>query len=165
MPQRWRQKILWITTLPLLVNAFAPTARLSPPFSARRTFPSTSNLIVPTVAPQSSLPAVRSTHPALFSSSNPDQGGDSADAEVPLDNTKSEESTGPLQKLKKYFSPPDDGLTFRQRLAKMGLAAVLSYGWVSNMSYSVSVSLAWYVSSKRVRIEFLLMHSKAGCSH
>jgi hypothetical protein len=27
----------------------------------------------------------------------------------------------------------------------------LSYGWVSNMSYSVTVSLAWYIFSKRVR--------------
>lgn len=31
----------------------------------------------------------------------------------------------------------------------MGLAAALSYGWVSNMSYSVTVSLAWYISCKR----------------
>lgn len=53
------------------------------------------------------------------------------------------------QRIKKYFSPPDDGLTFRQRLAKMGLAAVLSYGWVSNMSYCVSVSAAWYIFSSQ----------------
>jgi hypothetical protein len=45
----------------------------------------------------------------------------------------------------------EDDLTFRQRLAKMGLAAVLSYGWVSNMSYCVTVSLAWYIFSKQVR--------------
>lgn len=45
----------------------------------------------------------------------------------------------------------DDGLTFKQRLAKMGLATMLSYGWVSNMSYSVTVSVAWYIFSKQVR--------------
>ena len=52
--------------------------------------------------------------------------------------------------LKQYVAPPDDGSNFRERLAKLGLAAALSYGWVSNMSYSVSVSLAWYIFSKRV---------------
>lgn len=57
---------------------------------------------------------------------------------------------GVWENLKQYVSPPDDGSTFRQRLAKLGLAAALSYGWVSNMSYSVSVSLAWYIFSKRV---------------
>ena len=36
----------------------------------------------------------------------------------------------------------DDGLTFRQKLAKMGLSVLLSYGFVSNMSYCVTVSLA-----------------------
>ena len=39
----------------------------------------------------------------------------------------------------------DDKLTFRQKLAKMGLAAMLSYGFVSNMSYAVTVSCAWYI--------------------
>lgn len=60
-----------------------------------------------------------------------------------------------LQRLKKPFAKKeeDDGLTFRQRLAKMGLAAVLSYGMVSNISYSISVSLAWYIFSSRVRID------------
>jgi hypothetical protein len=56
-----------------------------------------------------------------------------------------------LQWIRSYFVPKKDNLTFRQRLAKMGLAAVLSYGWVSNMSYSVTVSLAWYIFSKQVR--------------
>jgi hypothetical protein len=35
-----------------------------------------------------------------------------------------------------------DGLTFKQKLAKMGLSVLLSYGFVSNMSYCVTVSLA-----------------------
>lgn len=53
------------------------------------------------------------------------------------------------QKVINYFKGPQDGLTFKQRLAKMGLAAALSYGWVSNMSYAVSVSCAWFIFSKR----------------
>lgn len=55
-----------------------------------------------------------------------------------------------MQRIRKGFKKQDDGLTFRQRLAKMGLAALLSYGWVSNMSYCVTVSLAWYIFSSQV---------------
>lgn len=56
-----------------------------------------------------------------------------------------------IQKFRRRLFPPkeDDGLTFRQRLAKAGLSVVLSYGWVSNVSYSITVSLAWYIFSKR----------------
>jgi hypothetical protein len=39
----------------------------------------------------------------------------------------------------------DEKITFRQRLAKMGLATILSYGFVSNMSYAITVSCAWYI--------------------
>ena len=39
-------------------------------------------------------------------------------------------------------SNDDDGLTFKQKLAKAGLSVLLSYGFVSNMSYCVTVSLA-----------------------
>jgi hypothetical protein len=63
------------------------------------------------------------------------------------------EALSPLQKLRRtiasYYTPPDDGLTVRQRLAQLGLAALLSYGWVSNMSYCVTVSCAWYIFSCR----------------
>ena len=45
---------------------------------------------------------------------------------------------------------PSDALTTRQRLAKMGLSALLSYGFVSNMSLCVTVSLAWFSFSKKV---------------
>jgi hypothetical protein len=58
-----------------------------------------------------------------------------------------------VERIKKGFAPQNDGLTFKQRLGKMGLSMFLSYGWVSNMSYSVTVSLAWYIFSKRVRNE------------
>lgn len=53
----------------------------------------------------------------------------------------------------KYRRPTeDDGLTFRQKLAKAGLSVVLSYGFVSNMSYCVSVSIAWYIFCKRTQL-------------
>eukprot|EP00980_Cylindrotheca_fusiformis_P028141 scaffold22583_cov106-Cylindrotheca_fusiformis.AAC.12 len=55
-------------------------------------------------------------------------------------------------RLRKRLFPPktdEDGLTFRQKLAKAGLSVVLSYGWVSNVSYAISVSIAWYIFSSQ----------------
>jgi hypothetical protein len=74
------------------------------------------------------------------------------------ENTKIEEDAevekqepSRLARIKTRLFPPkpDDGLTFKQRLAKAGLSVVLSYGWVSNVSYSISVSLAWFIFSKQ----------------
>lgn len=57
-----------------------------------------------------------------------------------------------LARLKNRLSPPkedEDGMTFRQKLSKAGLSVVLSYGWVSNVSYSIAVSIAWYIFSSQ----------------
>jgi hypothetical protein len=45
----------------------------------------------------------------------------------------------------------EDKLSFRQKLAKAGLAVALSYGAVSNATYGVSMSIAWYGFSRKVR--------------
>lgn len=66
------------------------------------------------------------------------------------------------------YQPRDTSLTFRQRLAKMGLATILSYGFVSNMSYAVTVSCAWYIHNVKHQLSplapgqykpFLLIYS------
>mmetsp|Transcript_3694 Transcript_3694/g.6315 ORF Transcript_3694/g.6315 Transcript_3694/m.6315 type:complete len:238 (-) Transcript_3694:218-931(-) len=58
-----------------------------------------------------------------------------------------------LTKIKDWFlGTKDDGLTAKQRLAKMGLAALLSYGWISNLSYAVSLSLAWFLFSRKTKL-------------
>lgn len=66
-----------------------------------------------------------------------------------------EKTNNALSKIKKFLGfgsdKNADGLTTRERLAKMGLSALLSYGWVSNMSYAVTLSLSWYGFSKKVR--------------
>ena len=46
----------------------------------------------------------------------------------------------------------EEKIPFRQKLSKMGLSAVLSYGFVSNLSYCVTVSLAWYIHSSRTKL-------------
>ena len=73
---------------------------------------------------------------------------------VQEDVVSNSEKPSRLQRLRQRLfpskqQPNDDGLTFRQKLAKLGLSVALSYGWVSNVSYSVTVSLAWYIFSKR----------------
>jgi len=77
-------------------------------------------------------------------------GGDESKIEESSD-PQEEERTSPISRLRKRLFPPkeDDGLTFKQKLAKAGLSVVLSYGWVSNVSYSISVSLAWFIFSKQ----------------
>lgn len=44
----------------------------------------------------------------------------------------------------------EERLPLRQRLAKMGLACVLSYGFVSNLNAGITTSVAWFLFSKRV---------------
>ena len=71
--------------------------------------------------------------------------------------TPQDEESGSTTKLTfrerwaKIF-PQNEGekLPFRQRLAKMGLACVLSYGFVSNMNAGITTGLAWFVFAKRV---------------
>mmetsp|Transcript_19866 Transcript_19866/g.25587 ORF Transcript_19866/g.25587 Transcript_19866/m.25587 type:complete len:291 (-) Transcript_19866:284-1156(-) len=69
---------------------------------------------------------------------------------VPFDDDEAKQ-VGLVQRIKNYFggNKDDEKLTFRQKMSKMGLAVALSYGWVSNMSYCVSVSIAWYIFNKR----------------
>lgn len=82
---------------------------------------------------------------------------DDATVDLTGDEIKDTEVNGDLprdvkltfwQRVQKY-TRPQDKLTFRQRLAKMGLNCVLSYGFVSNMSYCVSVSAAWYIFCRK----------------
>ena len=92
---------------------------------------------------------------ASASSESADTDADAADdeaeaVEVEVVDDKEGETKGFLARIRASMkSQEDDGLTFKQRLAKMGLSALLSYGFVSNMSYSVTVSLAWFGFSKK----------------
>eukprot|EP00563_Minutocellus_polymorphus_P012683 CAMPEP_0181073400 /NCGR_PEP_ID=MMETSP1070-20121207/29059_1 /TAXON_ID=265543 /ORGANISM="Minutocellus polymorphus, Strain NH13" /LENGTH=269 /DNA_ID=CAMNT_0023154469 /DNA_START=92 /DNA_END=901 /DNA_ORIENTATION=- len=150
-------------------GAFAPSCRISPP--AVQTAPSLGRRrpSVQASASGRSSGTTRSTRISccsysharqspLFaseaSSGNADTGADDGDddeavpveAEVEVGGGKK----GFLARIKASMkSQEDDGLTFKQRLAKMGLSALLSYGFVSNMSYSVTVSLAWFGFSKK----------------
>lgn len=143
--------------------AFAPSYRMP----SRPTVFSNHLSLQPSLSHRTSQQKLR-RHVVCYSSSSSTAGGESDDLVAPpgtnstssssssstddiLDTTPAKRSF--VQSVREYFAPAKDGLTFRQRLAKMGLAAVLSYGWVSNMSYCVSVSLAWYIFSKQVRVE------------
>jgi len=56
----------------------------------------------------------------------------------------------------------DKKVTFRQKLKKMGTQVVLSYGFVSNMSYAIILSLAWYTHSVRTGLSPLAAGQKKG---
>jgi hypothetical protein len=43
-------------------------------------------------------------------------------------------------------------LSNRDQLSKMGLSVLLSYGFVSNMSYAISISIAWYIFNIKYKI-------------
>lgn len=67
---------------------------------------------------------------------------------TPLDNDKQ----GVMTKIMNIFRPKSsENLSTKELLAKMGLSALLSYGFVSNMSYCITVSLAWFGFTKKVR--------------
>lgn len=68
-----------------------------------------------------------------------------------VDNNKNNKQ-GWLGRVQGYFLPkrPDDGLTLKQRLDKMGVATVLSYGMISKLSYAILVALAWYTFAVKV---------------
>jgi len=52
-----------------------------------------------------------------------------------------------LQKLKTLVL--GDAKMGKAKLRSLGAAALLSYGWVSNTSYMICLSLAWYVHARR----------------
>ena len=62
-------------------------------------------------------------------------------------------SSSLLSKLKSIFQSKKNkdpsGLTTKEKLQKMGLAALLSYGFVSNMSYAITLSVSWFTHSKK----------------
>lgn len=70
---------------------------------------------------------------------------------VDNDSSTGEEKKSIIEKMKSMFKKNEDanGVTTKERLAKMGLSALLSYGFVSNMSYAVTLSLSWYGFSKK----------------
>jgi len=66
------------------------------------------------------------------------------------DDDSSEKKKGIFGRVMNMFKPKSsENLSTKELLAKMGLSALLSYGFVSNMSYCVTVSLAWFGFTKK----------------
>lgn len=53
--------------------------------------------------------------------------------------------------LKSFFSNKKNKFS-RESLGKMGMSALLAYGFVSNVSGVIAVSCAWFIFSKRVSV-------------
>jgi hypothetical protein len=153
--------LLLVLIFASLTNVAALTAlpRVGVRWTPRRSYSSLLTFYSPPIHRQRPCPVL---FESTFSSGD-ESASSSADDEEPAkeeDSSSIEESgdssSDDSSKLKRfgksirnYFKGPDDGLTTKQRLAKLGLSAALSYGWVSNMSYSVTVSLAWYIFCKQ----------------
>ena len=77
---------------------------------------------------------------------------DSAPSDEASEGENKVEKVGLRKRISSYMKGggTDDGLTFKQRLGKMGLATVLSYGWISNTNAMILVAAAWYVFSVQV---------------
>ena len=77
---------------------------------------------------------------------------DSAPSDEASEGENKVEKVGLRKRISSYMNGggTDDGLTFKQRLGKMGLATVLSYGWISNTNAMILVAAAWYVFSVQV---------------
>ena len=75
------------------------------------------------------------------------------------DNSDSIQKPNLATRIKQYFmqSKNDDGMTFKARLAKMGVATVLSYGMISNLSYAILIALSWFTFSSKVSADQLPM--------
>jgi hypothetical protein len=144
-------------TLLLLATAFTSSVLtgafqlVSPPMRTLQAKPAFSPKTFSVSRPQRPRVVYSSVAAALPEENDSDT--PEVDEEDPLESAK---KLTLVQRIKKGFGPQKDGLTFKQRLGKMGLSVFLSYGWVSNMSYCVTVSLAWFIFSSKVRNEWNL---------
>jgi len=145
--------------------AFSPTRSAPPTFTFDRSILSTvqipnhRNPIVPHLRRlHHAYPKSIST--LLFAEDSNDDTND--DSTIHNDTPESNDDSGTsmttktntslLSRIKSYFTSKSDdgdgdGLTTKQRLAKLGFAVLLSYGFVSNMSAMVFLSLAWFTFS------------------
>lgn len=84
----------------------------------------------------------------LFNSAASNDGENSSG----LDKTNNEKKNI-FSRLKRLLVPESaEKMTTKELFAKMGMSALLSYGFVSNMSYCVSVSLAYFAFTTKVCI-------------
>jgi len=86
--------------------------------------------------------------PPLFADVN-----DNNDDVAAVSSTNDVNDTSFLTRIKSFFSNKKnsnaDGLSTRERLAKLGFAVLLSYGFVSNMSAMLFLSLSWFSFSAK----------------
>ena len=128
----------------------ATTARYPRSFTIQPTY--VMNVLLP--FKEQVLPSSALFSSASSSSSSIDDDADTSDADASTPSEEKEVSASKLtfrERWEKAFPKREgDELPFRQRLAKMGLACVLSYGFVANMNAGITTGLAWFAFAKRV---------------
>lgn len=99
-----------------------------------------------TVNPIYSKPASLSSS-SLFSEST--SSSDDAGSLKSSDKNKTKNMFARL--MNKIKPKTNENMSTKEMLAKMGLSALLTYGWISNTFICGTVSAAWFVFNKRVR--------------
>mmetsp|Transcript_8036 Transcript_8036/g.11643 ORF Transcript_8036/g.11643 Transcript_8036/m.11643 type:complete len:243 (+) Transcript_8036:189-917(+) len=80
---------------------------------------------------------------------------DSSSSEIAGDESSSSNWVSSIWKGIRPNNNDDDKkkkLSTRERLAKMGLATMLSYGFVSNMNSCITVGISWFAFSKKTQL-------------
>eukprot|EP00977_Amphora_coffeiformis_P013587 scaffold3591_cov159-Amphora_coffeaeformis.AAC.10 len=88
---------------------------------------------------------------ALYVASSKDDDASLSDDEDDDSSTSTSKLTFRERWAKAFPKKEEEGekLPLRQRLAKMGLACVLSYGFVSNLNAGITTGVAWFLFSKK----------------
>jgi len=152
MPYHHHHGIYYLTTqvvLLLFVMATTTTAFMTSPPTTR--IARQQSL---TLQQEASWRKIRTGFPrtSLSSSLGAAADGDTDDKNDSEPSNDNGEKRNLLGRFKGNKNEEDDGLSFREKLAKGGLSLAMTYGSVSNFNYSISLSIAWYLFSKRTAL-------------
>jgi hypothetical protein len=157
--------LLFLLALSLLCNGYAYSYSYSPLRPTTTTTTARRPLSIQSSTSKQSLnsnvnlniPSRLTTSP-LFAemASNPsDAEGDTnenndVDTNSTNDTNDENDDKNALSRFLNAFKPKGEKMSTKELLAKMGLSTLLSYGFVSNMGYCVTVSAAWFTFTKKV---------------
>lgn len=132
-------KVAALTWIPLLVLLSDQCNSFSLPIARTVTRPLT--LTTSQTAP---------TYPVVASPLFADQ----SESGVADENSDDGEKKGAFKRFMDRAKPKsgEEKLTTKERLAKMGLATLLSYGWVSNINSCITVGLSWFAFAKKTKL-------------
>mmetsp|Transcript_10918 Transcript_10918/g.19755 ORF Transcript_10918/g.19755 Transcript_10918/m.19755 type:complete len:245 (+) Transcript_10918:113-847(+) len=139
-----------------VTTSFQPSLRL--PSHALALTPTVTRLFTSTTQATQPKPSTK-----LFSTPSTPS---TPDDEITPNPTPTPTPTPELSRFRKTLSKmnpfkQNDEIPLKEQLLKLGLAAFLAYGFVSNMTYAVMLSLAYYVFTSQTGVSPLMPGQKA----